>query len=364
MARSSTLFLLLLALAWLTGCASPPADRRFDPRRADFTNGYDALFTPLELTNVISPDWLREPTNFFRLGPGDVVDIKVLGDETTTTRTLVGPDGKIYFNLLPGVFVWGLKLSEVKTVLEVELAKEMRVPPSLSIVLRTVGSRRLWIMGQVQTPGSFDLMVPITLLEAIAAAGGLATLAGSSEITADLRNSFLIRGHQRIPVDIDRLIRKGDLSQNIYLQPEDFLFLAPSQVSDVFILGAVAQPGSIVYTEPMTLVRAIASAGGTVRYAYGSKVAIIRGSLQNPRAGEVDYKEIIKGKESDIPLVPGDIVYVPFVPYKKVAELAEEVLQRFVGTVALNEGRNAVDQGAAPVGVSVGVGTAVTPAVP
>ena len=70
-------------------------------------------------------------------------------------------------------------------------------------------------------------------------------------------------------------------------------------------------------------------------------VAIVRGSLTEPKIAVVDYKEIVKGKAPDVLLEPGDIVYVPFSPYRTLVKYADLILKTFVQTVAINEGARA-----------------------
>src|SRR5205085_8853292 len=70
------------------------------------------------VTNQIDPAWLQPSTELFTLGPGDKLEIEMLGEPGTRTTTTVGPDGKIYFNLLPGIDVWGLTLGQAKAEME------------------------------------------------------------------------------------------------------------------------------------------------------------------------------------------------------------------------------------------------------
>ncbi len=363
--RFLSCFILAVVAAGFAGCRTDFGDRGFDPyamsTEAATARRDENLFIPIGRTNGVPAQMLTRPNELFRLGPGDIVSVKILGDETSATRALVGPDGKIYFNLLRGTFVWGKSLSETKELIEQELAKELKAPPRLSLMLSGVGSRRIWIMGQVQEPGVYNLVVPMTLLEAIASAGGFASPPGSSQINADLKNSFVIRGDRRIEVDFERLINRGDFSQNIFLQPDDFVFLAPSRVADVFVLGAVLRPGNIMLTEGMSLTRALANAGGIAKYGFSSHVAVLRGSLTDPKLAVIDFKAVETGRALDVYLQAGDVVYVPFVPYRKLAEFADQILNQFVSTIAINEGRNAIQKGAAPVGVSVGLGGQAPP---
>jgi polysaccharide biosynthesis/export protein len=336
----------------LVGCRT--YGPQFDPRRSSKSVKLDEpSFISVVLTNQIRPEWLRPPSDFFRLGPGDTVEIEYVGELTSRSPAVVGPDGKIYYSLLPGVFVWGLTLAETKDLLEKELAKYMRVKPDLVLNLQAVGSKSVWILGAVQSPGVYPLAAPMTLLEAISLAGGTLNLLGSSEEIADLGTSFVMRGSQLLKVDFYKLLRQGDLSQNIYLQPDDLVDLRPAVARNVYVLGAVTQPNVVGFSEQISLVSAIASSGGTIEYAHVSQVAIVRGSLVNPKIALVDYKAILGGRAVDVRLEPGDIVYVPFVPYKKLAQFVEQLLNQFVSTVAINAGNRAVLPSSRPVTVSV-----------
>jgi len=83
----------------------------------------------------------------------------------------------------------------------------------------------------------------------------------------------------------------------------------------------------------------------------------VRGSLAQPKIAVVDYKQIVKGQAPDVLLEPGDIVYVPFTPYRTLVRYADLILKTFVQTVAVNEGARAVSRNVGPVGVNIGVGT-------
>src|SRR5581483_5979393 len=178
----------------------------------------------VDLTNRFDRAWLQPATNLFTLGPGDKLEIELLSDPATRTTTVVAPDGKLYFNLLPGVDVWGLTLGQAKARLERELSKYVRDQPQVSLVLRDVESRHIWILGHVQAPGIYSLAAPMTLLEALSLSGGTLSLSsfrqaeafGASDELADLKRSFILRNGRMLPVDFERLIHRGDLSQNIY----------------------------------------------------------------------------------------------------------------------------------------------------
>ena len=359
----------MAALALLPGCQSTHGPR-FDERAASAANLVALTnLTAVAETNQLNPEWLQTPTNRFTLGPGDHLEIEILGDDTTRATNSVGSDGKIYYYLLPGLDVWGLTLAETKVLLERELLKYVREQPQVSVTLHGVESQRVWLLGRLNAPGIYPMAAPMTLLESLSLAGGptsptaLASLAGGpvgaafSEDVADLRHSFVVRGGQFLPVDFDRLLKKGDMAQNIYLRPDDFVYVPSAMTREVFVLGAVFQPRTVAYRERMSLVAAIANSQGTIKDAYLSHVAIVRGSLTQPKIAVVDYRQIVKGQAPDVLLEPGDIVYVPFTPYRTLVRYADLILKTFVQTVAVNEGARAVSRNVGPVGVNIGVGT-------
>jgi len=293
------------------------------------------------VTNSVPVSWLTPPTNSFQLGPGDRLEIELLSDPTTKSLAQVGPDGKVYYSFLPGQFVWGLTLAEARELLEKELGNFMKSKPEVGLTLRTIGSRYVWIMGEVQAPGFYPLAGPVTILDAIATAGGTQTPAGVQSGVLDLKNSFIMRAGQRMQVNLHDLLAKGDLSQNVYLQPDDFVYLRSATTRHVYIMGAVPKPSVLPYQDGLTLISALSEAGGTLPYALRGKVVVVRGSLERPKAAELDYYGMISGKVKNVSLEAGDIVFVPYSPYRKVGMLLETVVQQFVRTTAVNEGYRA-----------------------
>ena len=325
----------------------------------------------LTVTNRVDPAMLRPDNQLFTLGPGDSLEIEILGTAASRATTTVGPDGKIYFYLLPGLDVWGLTLEQARDLLERELGKYLS-QPQVAVTLRTVGSKYVWVLGRLSRPGIYPLTGPMTLLECISLAGGTArsTSQASSMELADLRHSFVMRQGQLVPVNFQRLLREGDTSQNIVLQPDDFIFVPSTLEQEVYLLGAVNSPRAIAYTDHMSLVSAIAGGSGMTTYnyfanaqggpfmkdAYLSHVAVVRGSLAEPSITVVDYAAIVHGRAQDVALEPGDIIYVPNSPFTTLKRYLDLVVTTFVSTEAANEGLRAGGASSAlGVGVSVPV---------
>ena len=344
------LLLSLAALGWLTACKT--TGPKFDPR-APAKPAANAAFVTAGETNRLKPEWLQPSTDPFRLGPGDRVEIEILGSFGTRTSTFVCPDGKLYYDLLPGMEVWGLTLLETKQLLERELSAYYK-HPQVVVNLREVTSKCVWVLGRLNRSGVYPLAQPMTVIEAIATAGGLFTsrFSGTTEELADLNHSFLIRGGEMLPVNFQRLLRQGDTSQNIYLQADDFLYLPSSLSQEIYVLGAVNRPCPVGFEDNMSLVGAIGKALGTQPVAQLSHVAIVRGSLAEPRIALVDLKAIMTGRAPDVRLEPRDIVYVPASPYRTLERYAKMITDTFVRTVAANEGGRAGASSFTGIGVS------------
>jgi polysaccharide export outer membrane protein len=368
LARAKTCFLLSPALAvFLVSC------KHVDGNYASFkeiTTAARSSSAPSAVTvsRKIDPAWLKPSPDLFTLGPGDRLEIEVLGDPASRSVTVVAPDGKLYFGFLEGIDVWGATIAQAKALLEQQLANYVREKPQVSIILRAVESKRIWVLGRVQAPGVYAMAAPMTLLEAISMAGGTLNLsnyrdqeaAGISQELADLKHSFVIRQGKLLPINFERLLNQGDLSQNIYLQTDDFVYLPAARAKEVYVLGAVTEARAIAYSEGLTVAGAVASAYGTLKGAYMHHVVVVRGSMAQPEVYVVDYKGVIRGEAHDIALEPHDIVYVPFSPYRYLERYVEIALDTFASSAAINAGSAAVTkQPTAGAGIFIPLGSGI-----
>ena len=347
-------FLSLLAAASLASCThSNQQVRKFNPHSTPDTTAADVVKT--SLSQSPDPSLLSPDPSPFRLGPGDVIDIELLNSGDGPQSTFVGPDGRIYFHLLNGQQVWGLTIAETTLLLQHGLSRFIQ-SPQVSITLREVHSRRIWLLGRISSPGLYELAHPMTVLEAISKAGGLFTssASGTTKELADLQHSFLIRKGQLLPVNFSNLLHQGDASQNIYLQHEDFIYFPSALGSEVYVMGAVSQPRSVPFNEELTLLSAIAECRGLLKGAKPQKVAIVRGSLRDPEIAIVDAQSIITGKSPDVLLKPKDLVFIPQSSPASLAAYAELVVSTFARTVAANEGARAAGS-ESPVGLNLGI---------
>jgi polysaccharide export outer membrane protein len=352
--------ILTLALLLAAGCTTKTkAVRRPVP----------AAPQPLAETRAIDAAWLKPPTTEFTLGPGDRLAIDIAGQPDSRTETLVGPDGKVYYEMLGGIDVWGKTLSQARVAIEDGLKEYYREAPHVNLTLQEVGSKRVWVLGRLGTPGLYPLNGPTTLLDAISAAGGPAsgqtvaqlstggtvTMANPLSTAGDLSQAFVVRKGQPLPVNIQRLLQDGDMSQNIYLEPDDLIYLPSPRAQEIYVLGAVAQARAIRMPGQATLVSAIAAAGGTGPNAHLTNVAVVRGGVTNPAIAIYDVKAIVTGQEPDVRLEPNDIVYVPRTPYRVLARYLDLIVTTFVRTVGVNAGARAANVDAG-INITVPVG--------
>lgn len=325
---------------------------------------YPVAATPVPIEQPASMpsvpgDWLKPSNAPYTLGPGDKVVVSIAGEENSRVETVVAPDGRIYYQMLQGIDVWGKTLAETAQSLEAQLHDYYNEQPHVNVELADAQSKQVWVLGRLRSPGLYPLRGPTTLLDAIAEAGGPmpgqvnsglnlpngATLALTDprRDAGDLSRAFVVREGHPLRVDIEKLLREGDMSQNIYLKPDDLVYLPAPRPSEVFVLGEVGQASAVRTPGEPTLIAAIASAGGTTPDAYLSQVAVVRGSVNAPAIAIYDYKAILTGLAPDVRLEPNDIVFVPRAPYSVIQRYLDLIVTTFVRTVGVNAGARAAD---------------------
>ncbi len=338
-------FCLLMACA----CQQSIPKSEFDLRKGNQTVK-NLTFNNVKINRSLDRKLLIPPTEPYILGPGDIVEIEIAEIPGTLARTFVMPDGMVYYNLAGGVHAEGLTQAEFSKKLT-EALKRDYTNPLVNVSLVEVRSRRYWILGRVFKPGIFPLRQPTTLLEAISQSGGLFTssFSGSTEELADLSNSVVIRNGDILPVNFEKLIKSGDTSQNIYLHHNDFVYLPSSTSSTVLLLGAVTAPQAIGYKDSLTLVDCIAQGKGPAKDAYLDQIVVVRGTLDKPSAATVNLKAILTGKESNVLLQPGDIVWIPRRPLGLLESTVQLVFKDAARSIAASAGAQVVGSNQNPV---------------
>lgn len=277
------------------------------------------------------------PERHYTLGAGDVLTFGLFDHPLLTQKNVpVGPDGRVSYLEAENVMAAGLTIDQLRAKMETELA-EYRRAPHVIITPVAFNSKRYFLLGSVVHPGAFTLDQPTSIIEAIARAGGLATaLQGQSVVDiADLQRAFLIRDGRRLPVDFGKLFQQGDLSQNIQLAPDDYLFIPPADLKQVYVVGQVQTPGAAPYHANLSALGAIAEQGGFTKRAWKLRVLVIRGSLTHPQTFVVDANDVLSGRKSGLKLEPNDIVYVHYRPWAKAEDIVNEAARAFVQSAVI-----------------------------
>jgi protein involved in polysaccharide export with SLBB domain len=276
------------------------------------------------------------------LGAGDSLNLMLFGmPETAVTEVPIAPDGRISFLQARDITAEGLSIDELRAKLDQALAKYYQNPRTI-ITPASFRSKKYFVLGAVAGKGVYGLDRPLTVVEALARAGGLETGMyehGTVEL-ADLPHSFLVRNGQRVPVDFERLFAQGDLSQNVPMEPDDYLYIAVANANEIYVLGEVGMPGVAAFLPRTTVISTIASRGGFTVRAFKSRVLVVRGSFAHPQTFIVNAGAIMTGKAPDFKLQAKDIIYVSQSPWVRAEEIIDTAATAFIqGVVVGTTGR-------------------------
>jgi protein involved in polysaccharide export with SLBB domain/capsular polysaccharide biosynthesis protein len=281
---------------------------------------------------IVNPSQRAAWQKHLTLGAGDVLSFGLFGQpELAAPDIAIGPDGRVSFLEAQDVLADGLTIDELRARLDQELAKYRRSPHTM-ITPVAFRSKKYFMLGKIMVKGVYTLDRPLTVLEAIARARGFENgLVDRSVVDlADFSRSFIARDGKRIPLNFERLFQDGDLSQNIPVEPGDYIYIAPIDLGEVYIVGEVRLPGPATFSQGETIVSAIASRGGFTDRAYVGRVLVVRGSLNHPETYAINMTAIMYGDKTDFKLQAKDIIYVSPRPFARVEELADLATTAFI----------------------------------
>ncbi len=170
-----------------------------------------------------------EPPPKLTLGPGDVLDVKFFYAPELNENQTVRPDGKITLQLVGDVDVNGKTPAELRESLTQAYNDQLK-RPEISVFVRSLNTRRVYVAGEVKTPGLISIPGQLTALQAVMQAGGL------NYLTADAKNIVIIRqkdGKYFGTVLDYKGTLEGKVGQAFYLQPEDIVYVSSTKIADV-----------------------------------------------------------------------------------------------------------------------------------
>lgn len=245
----------------------------------------------------------------YRLGPKDLLRIRVFEVPELNVESRVSEAGAVNLPLIGDVPAAGLTATEFTVRLEELLESRYVNQASVAVEVLEYRSRPITVIGAVRNPGSLAFPGSWTLLEAIAAAGGLDERHGDLVHVLRRADNGLT---DQLAIEVDALLVRGDPEANVPIRANDLINIPARVELSVYCLGEVRSPGAITFrsTDRITLLAALARAGGLTERA--SKRIRIRRRAGAASGGElvVDYRRVLSGEDPDPELAEGDVVVV------------------------------------------------------
>lgn len=263
----------------------------------------------------------------YLLAPDDVIEINVWREPDLSRKQIqVSTEGNIvvpYLNL--PIKAAGLTPQALAQKIGEEYVKaEILVNPRIDVTLMIKHKMQVWVFGQVQRPGVIPFLEGDNVASAIAEAGSY---------TPDARLEMAQITHRGadkpMVVDLKKLYRDGDQSQNYQLQEGDVIYVPEDTFNRYYVIGEVQRQGMYSLKENTTVLSAVYQAGGQTERASMKSVMLIRGDMQHPEKRVVNLTKMTQGDLSqDVRLEAGDVVYVPETSkpdWRKISELLNVV---------------------------------------
>jgi len=296
---------------------------------------------PIEAAFELGPEFpsISAP---YRMKAGDVIEINILGEEDARREVVVGPDGRINYMSVADMQVSGKTFEEVRRELGERLKRDY-IDPRVTVSGNRYSGNTVTVLGVVSKPGQFEVREGMRLLDVIAAAGGIQMGLGSGGIyvdmhaAADLKRAILLRGERAVPVDFSALFSGTPddiVANNVPVRAGDTVYVPSGQSLEnrVFVLGMVRAPSVVRFTGGISFVEAIAEAGGMPVGSWERRAYVVRGRLASPTVIPVNLRAVLTGSAPDMVLAPGDIVFVPKTPLKKLDDIAGQIVP-ILGTI-------------------------------
>ena len=247
-----------------------------------------------------------EPTDsaILKLGAGDLIEVNVYNVPELTSKARVSNSGDVYLPLIDYVHVADLTTEEAQSLIQKRLEDGGFVRnPHVTIFVDESASQGVTLLGEVSKPGVYPDLGDHKLYELISVAGGFTAAAA--------RKVSIVRRNQSQPINLT-LPRNlaDDLSSNVDIQPGDTIMVPRAPI--IYVVGDVGRPsGLLVDNGSLTVMQAIALAGGTNKTAKLGAVRIIRKGPNGMTETLVPLKKMLEAKAPDVPLQGDDILFVP-----------------------------------------------------
>src|SRR5712671_117652 len=274
--------------------------------------GDPALVPPVK--DAASPEVPRiAASSSTRLGAGDLIELSVYGVPDLNTKVRVGNGGDVYLPLIDYVHVADLTVDEAQELIQKRLEDGGFVRnPHVSIFVNESASQAVNMMGEVSRPGAYPVIGDRHLFDLISAAGGLTDKAGRNVTIIHRQNP-----DQKVELHLPSNLAE-DTQNNVEITPGDTVIV--SRAGIVYVVGDVARPsGFMIEDNSLTVLKALALAGGGTRTASLNSAKILRQTPNGVQQIPVHLKKVLQAKATDMAMIKGDVLFVPGSATKSVA---------------------------------------------
>jgi polysaccharide export outer membrane protein len=242
------------------------------------------------------------------IGPGDVLHVQVVDAPEMEQHVRVTDNGMIPLVGAGDVKVGGLSVAGAQTAIHDHLiATHYMNHPQVLVSVEQYATETVSVIGEVARPGVFPITTPRTVLDVLSFAGGITNVADRN-ITIQHHGSKDDSASYYVSND-----PKQAIASQVMVNPGDTVIVPRAGI--VYILGDVNRPGGFAMSnnqDHMTLLQALALAGGVTHSAKQGHARLIRVAEGTQQEQQLNLGEIQKGKRPNPTLYPGDILYVPF----------------------------------------------------
>lgn len=264
-----------------------------------------------------------------KLGVGDLIEISVFGVPDLSTKVRISGSGDVYLPLIDYVHVAALTTDEAQELIQKRLEDGGFVRgPHVSIFVDESASQAITLLGEVARPGPYPAIGERRLFDLISAAGGLTDKAGRN-LTIERRGN----PDQKIELQLSANLTE-DTQDNLDVFPGDTIIV--SRAGIIYVVGDVKNPsGFRMEDNTLTVLKALALAGGNTRTSALSKTKILRQTPTGIQEIPVNLKKVLYAKAPDMALVKGDVLFIPGSAAKTAAYRTAEAAISVSSTLAV-----------------------------
>lgn len=295
--RFAIAFLLVIAFAAATAFAQEPSSPETSRTNQEAPASNSA--------STVAAEKAIQPDTSLRMGAGDLLEFSVYNVPELSTKTRISSGGDAYLPLIDYVHVAGLTVEEAQSLIEKRLSDGGFVKdPHVTIFVDQFASQGVSLLGEVARPGVYPVLGQQRLFDVISAAGGLSDKAGRS-VTITHRE----QPDKPTVVELARHIA-DDPNSNVQVYPGDTVIVRKADI--VYVVGDVARPsGFLMDRGGLTVMQAVALAGGTTQTSKLNGAKIIRKTGGGMTETPIEIKKILEAKAPDVPMLADDILFVP-----------------------------------------------------